>query len=228
MSGESSAWGQSMQPDSVTNNRKRAMQSNLFEDQSPKSQYAGPTSSPYKYQQPVSNSGYQTASGHGSSNMSQYSNLVKNSEIPQLSPFPEFSMDLGKITESFDLGVKPRTPVNTNPPRKLNFTTGNQMKQMRMELERDFSGFSERMKRLGSSEPLQMETVKFEPIVRKSCYTPPTQYETVAQPEPMQIIHGGNLEYEPEQPVMTMSEDVPGFTTASEFIMPDGTQYTDD
>ncbi|OHT02288.1 hypothetical protein TRFO_30608 [Tritrichomonas foetus] len=169
---KSPAWGPSIMPEVVAENRRRAMQSNLFSDPpaAPQRQYNPPqtvnkninnTNSPsYENSQRSPQPTFMSPPPK-SVQLPQFSTNISAPEVPALSPFPDFSLDIGKINESFDLGVKPRPPVENKPLRKLNFTTGNQMKIMRDDLNRDFSEFAKRMKRLSSNETLKLETIKF-------------------------------------------------------------------
>jgi hypothetical protein len=89
------------------------------------------------------------------------SDLARKSDIPPLSPFPQFTLDAAKISCDFDLSVKPRPPVTDKPLRQLKFTLNDQLKQMRAALERDFAEFTARMKKLGVNEPLKMDALAF-------------------------------------------------------------------
>lgn len=289
------AWGPSVMPESVENNRRRLMQSSIFgDDPPPQQQRSNPPPAAQNYQQPPTRA-YQAPynasppqqaqhnAGYAPPMNNHFSNIVVNSEIPSLTPFPDFKLDVGPITEQFDLGIKQRTPIQTKPPRKMNFTTGNQMKLMREEIAADFMQFSDRMKKLSTNEPLHLETLKLDELHQMSAaHTPVKQRQQVHQQEedyddqdipayknqnaaqydeydeqPIPTHKNQNAaqydEYD-EQPIPTLKnqpkmqlneypddnepmsnntssleqeiDETPGFTTASEFILPDGSKYS--
>jgi hypothetical protein len=186
------------------------MQSNLFDSSSvpsgpPVIRQTTQIPPPQQYQPQVQQQPTNTRVAGGGS---QYASSIRRTEIPALSPFPELSFTVTKISEGFDFGLKPRTPINDRPIRRLNFTPGNQLKEMRNELARDLSDFSCRMKRLGTAQPLEMETVKFPdrtdaPVAAKQQRKAPTQKKVALQE----------------------SDEQPNFTTESQFLLPDGSPF---
>lgn len=87
----------------------------------------------------------------------QVSDLVQNSQIPQLSPFPNFDFDLAPIDNNFAFAVKPLTSSGQRYPKKLNLnnSAGTEMKKMRDELEKDAQQFDTRIKRIEKVEIVQ-------------------------------------------------------------------------
>jgi hypothetical protein len=159
----------------------------------------------------------------------QYANLVKPSQIPSLSPFPEFAFDLGKITTNFDLSVRPRQPPPERPLRRLTFKATDELKQLRQNLERDFADFSNRMKKLGSNEPLNLEALTFP----SSRATPAPQPEDAPKKgrktkeslrKPPEKQTKPRVEPKPRDPPPE-EDEAPSFTVASTFLLPDGSQY---
>lgn len=223
-------WGPSIMPETVSENRRRAMQSNLFSDQ---------TASFVAKNKQISNSPPQNSSHNYEPpprpiqptfpDLPELSSISNPPEVPALSPFPDFSLDIGKITDSFDLGVKPRPPVEAKPIRKLNFTTSNQMKLMRDELARDFSEFSKRMKRLGTSNTIKMDTIKFPapPAIDQDDeeFDAPIPTEEFTKPQNLNTTGKKNLNFSQSQKMSIEEDETPTFTTVSEFLLPDGTRF---
>lgn len=87
----------------------------------------------------------------------QVSDLVQNSQVPQLSPFPNFDFDLAPIDNNFAFVVKPLTSSGQRYPKKLNLnnSAGSEMKKMRDELEKDAQQFDSRIKRIEKVEIVQ-------------------------------------------------------------------------
>lgn len=225
----SPGWSPSLMPESVSENRRRAMQSNLFSDNNLAQKVPNASSqirdaSSQRPPQPT----FMNMPSSPQIKPNPELNLNLNTpEVPALSPFPDFALDIGKITESFDLEVKPRPPVESKPMRKLNFTAGNQMKLMRDDLARDFSEFSKRMKRLTSNETLKMETIKFND-------PPVSQYQNKMNTNNLQksqktnmnkSMQRNNLNFNQSQKMSTEEDEAPSFTTVSEFLLPDGSKY---
>lgn len=212
---EIAEWSQAPQTVQVTENRKRAMQSNLFSDNpslSPK-----PTFIPENNYNSISSNNQISQSAappyQASFSSAPYSN------ISQLHPFPDFQADLSQIPTSFDLGVHPRENKIEPHIQKLNCPIGNQMKQFRDELARDYEQFSERIRHINDSVPITMDTISFPPIPPPKSSPLPT-YETppaVFQFSPSNSQKITSLEKsEDEDPLMQ---------TASQFLMPDGSTY---
>jgi hypothetical protein len=226
---ESREWGQSIQPESVNQNRRRVMQSNLFADPAPVPVSRGPPShAPAPAPAPASTAPPQAPSVSLAPSP-QYSNLVKRSEVPSLSPFPEFSVDVAKINATFDLSLRPRQPPAERPLRRLTFTATDEMKQLRARLERDFADFSMRMKKLESNEPLNLETLKF-PVEQQQAHAPPARRtksnapEQAAPEKPARKTRSKPAGA-PEPPSQPNEPEEPGFTVESTFLLPDGSQY---
>jgi hypothetical protein len=150
-------------------------------------------------------------------------NITGGTEIPSLTPFPDFSMDVGRIGGGFDLGVKPRGSTTAEKPaRKLNFQTSDQMKNLRQELERDFNEFSARIKKLSVNEPLKLDPVEFpEKPFRSPEVSEPREVPSLQQ----QLPPGRALTMESHQQVQ--QDEGPGFSTTSQFLLPDGSIYVD-
>lgn len=224
----SPGWAPSLMPESVSENRRRAMQSNLFSDNNipQKASIANSQSRDLASQRPPQPTFMNMPSSQQNQQKSDLGLNLNSPEVPALSPFPDFQLDIGKITESFDLEVKPRPPVESKPIRKLNFTTGNQMKLMRDELARDFSEFSKRMKRLTSNESLKMETIKFsDPPVSQYQNKSNTSSLQKTQKANMNKSQRGNINFNQSQKMSTEEDEAPSFTTVSEFLLPDGSKY---
>jgi hypothetical protein len=97
---------------------------------------------------------------------------MHRTQIPPLSPFPELHFTITKMDENFDMSLKPRTSVSERPVRRLNFAPATQLKELRTALDRDLSDFANRMQRLGTAQPLQMDTLQFP---ERSVATQPVQ-----------------------------------------------------
>ena len=110
-------------PDPIASNRRRAMQSNLFDE--PDS--AAPASAPAP----------------------QFATAARATDVPRLSPFPELRLEAGRLREGFDLSLQPRTPSDA-PRRRLNVRGCDEMRKLRQTLETDFDRFSERMGKLAA------------------------------------------------------------------------------
>lgn len=226
----SPGWSQSLMPESVSENRRRAMQSNLFSDTnlSPKPNISSSQSRDMASQRPPQPTFMNMPSSPQKGQQPELNLNLNAPEVPALSPFPDFSLDVGKITESFDLEVKPRPPVESKPIRKLNFTTGNQMKLMRDDLARDFSEFSKRMKRLTSNEVLKMETIKFTdpPVSQYQNKMNTINLQKTQKANMNKSMQRNNLNFNQSQKMSTEEDEAPSFTTVSEFLLPDGSKYT--
>jgi hypothetical protein len=129
---EAREWVQSAQPESVSRNRRRAMQSNLFAGGAPA---------------PLPRAPAPTAP-------LQHSNSIRRPEVPFLPPFPEIPAGVPAIGPAFDLALRPRQPPAGRALRRLTFAVTDEMKRLRCDVERDFEDFSTRMKKLQSNEPL--------------------------------------------------------------------------
>lgn len=226
----SPGWAPSLMPESVSENRRRAMQSNLFSDNNnlQKPSIASSQSRDLSNQRPPQPTFMNLPSSSQQTQQKSDLGLNLNSpEVPALSPFPDFQLDIGKITESFDLEVKPRQPIESKPIRKLNFTTGNQMKLMRDDLARDFSEFSKRMKRLTSNEALKMETIKFSdpPVNQYQNKMNTNNLQKTQKANMNKSIQRNNLNFNQSQKMSTEEDEAPSFTTVSEFLLPDGSKY---
>ena len=231
------AWAQAQMPNDALENRRKAMQSNLFSDNlqnSSQQPQNNPIQNNYDQQRPPQPTFMSPPPKQFQNN--QYNSNIAAPEVPALSPFPDFSIDLSKLNESFDFGMKPKPAPESKPMKKLNFTTSNQMKIMRDDLNRDFSEFQKRMKRLGTSEGIKMETIKFaehKPIVHRP---PPVSLDDTI-PIPQKSQRGnrsmnntiGNTN-NPDASLIDSqnfetNEEPPSFTTVSEFLLPDGSKY---
>jgi hypothetical protein len=137
-------------------------------------------------------------------NSSQYATGLRCTQIAPLSPFPEFHFTIAKLDENFDLRLKPRTAVSERPLRRLSFTPGAQLKELRVALDKDLADFADRMKRLGTAQPIKMETVQFP--------------EQAAAPKPLP-------KAKKQKGAQAPKDDEPRFTTDSQFIMPDGADF---
>jgi hypothetical protein len=150
--------------------------------------------------------------------------MSKNSNIPPLSPFPQFTLDVAKISCDFDLSVKPRVPVSDAPLRHLTFTPNDHMRQMRDALERDFAEFSERIKKLGVNEPLKMDALTFpehDELGQRAQKRQP-------QPDPPKRRKVESRRAEAPKDPPPESNELPGFSVESRFLMPDGSQFGTD
>ena len=75
-----------------------------------------------------------------------YDGLIQNAAIPNLAPFPNFDFECPPIENHFTFVVRPLTSTGNRYQKKLNFSTGNDMKRMRDELEKDAQQFEGRIK----------------------------------------------------------------------------------
>ena len=110
------------EPDPIAHNRRRAMQSNLFDD-GPPSADAPP----------------------------QFATAAKATSVPGLTAFPDLSTDATQLRGGFDLGLKPKTPSD-GPRRRLNVRTNDEMRKMRERVEKEFEEFSERIQKLARTD----------------------------------------------------------------------------
>ena len=218
--------GQAVQTEQVEENRRRAMKSNLFDDpQTPNQGYAQNNNQMHQQYQQYQ---YQV-------NIPQKNYSTNQPAQPQLIPanlatFPDFQADLSEIPTHFDLGIHPRENKIEPRVQKLNFPAGNQMKQLREDLARDYQQFAERIKHINDSAPITMDTIKFAPLEEPKRTLPPTNDNmqpkvNFAQKDRSQP----NLNDEPSMQVSGPSMQIsgPSFTTASQFILPDGSNYQD-
>jgi hypothetical protein len=149
---------------------------------------------------------------------------VKQSQVPSLSPFPEFSINLAPINTTFDLSVRPRQSASERPLRRLTFKATDEMKQLRLSLERDFAEFSDRMKKLASTEPLNLEALSFPaaPAAAKAQPVEPVQKGRKGKEAPRRA---PSREVKPRVQPTVEDDGEPSFSVASTFLMPDGSQF---
>jgi len=209
----SKEWGPSNTTEFVEENKRKNMSSNIFGggDSSPsrppvnrvnENERNNPyqNKAPQVYRPPMSGA-LVPSSG----------NNMMNTVLPSLSTLPEIRIESPKSTENFDLGLKPRAPLNPQSQKRLTFQPSNQMKALRDNLAQDLSSFSNRMQKLSVAQPIQLNTVDFKHD------NPPQSIGMDFQIKPFNVEKG---KYKTET-----FESSPGFSTHSEFILPDGSQY---
>ena len=79
----------------------------------------------------------------------KYDGLIQNTELPNLSPFPDFSINLDQaFSPNFQFNIKPMTSSGTRSTKKLNPFVGNEMAKMREEFEKDSFDFQGRLAKI--------------------------------------------------------------------------------
>ena len=111
----------------------------------------------------------------------KYDGLIQNTELPNLSPFPDFSINLDQsFSPNFQFHIKPMTSSGARSTKKLNPFVGNEMAKMREEFEKDsfdFQGRLAKIKPITLIQPVyQMPAQDYIPPIssRSSLSTPNT------------------------------------------------------
>lgn len=154
--------------------------------------------------------------------------LVQNSQVPQLSPFPNIDFDLAPIDNNFAFVVKPLTSSGQRYPKKLNLTNaaGNEMKKMRDELEKDAQQFDSRIKRIEKVEIVQ----PMRPVTAVAD-DPPTLDFSFATPRSMwNFDRHQNLNENEQGRRSSMKNDIPdlNITNSNEMNIPNNNEYYED
>ena len=208
-------WGPSQYVESVEENKRKIMKSNIFGDSTPtqKSFSSKPNYENYNRESPSKNNNnnntYYEPPINKNNNFSLINSTIRSTNLPSLSPFPEIKIETPKTIENFDLGLKPRIAKSNNSQKKLNFIPSNQMKILRDNLAQDLSSFSNRMQKLSSSQPIQLNSIKNENL----------------KPKLPHLDNSKSLKNENLRQSQDDLNSSHGFSIHSEFILPDGTSY---
>ena len=171
-----------------------------------------------------------------------FTGLVHSVNVPALSAFPEINLTPIQGNDSYDFSLKPRTALR--PPQKtLAFKPNNQMKMLRDTLSHDMTSFQQRIQRLNVNTPITIKMATFDhkevprsaekpqrqPLIPPKKTSSPTKSSQLKSP-PKQI----NDNHDTTSLMNTSSTfntslnssvNTPGFSTHSEFIMPDGSSF---
>jgi hypothetical protein len=188
-------WVQSAQPESVANNRRRALQSNLF------------GSAPDE-KEPITTRGPSRERAQNPTVRTPQPAPTTAAQ-PQLSVFPELQLNLVKMDENFDFGTSQRRPLNERPLRKLNFMPSTELRDLRDQLARDATDFMNRMQRLSTPQPLQMEALEL-----------PKRSDAAITPR-----SGSRKAKGKRRSAKTETSGGPTFQMESQFILPDGSLF---
>ena len=81
-----------------------------------------------------------------------FEGLIKESNVPPLSPFPDFSFEAPQIQTNFEFRVRPLTTQSNRNVKKLHVTSNNEIRKMRDEIQADSAQFSARIHGLKNEE----------------------------------------------------------------------------
>lgn len=178
----------------------------------------------------------------------QFQGIVHQTTVPALSSFPDIQLEAPPTMDTFDFGLKPRTNARSNP-KKLSFRPGNQLKQLRDSLSADMAQFSQKLHQLSDEKPLEMKTIEFKTQQQPQQHRTQNKKTNQTLEPPQSIKEETIIQHKRTRTRNTsvvnssenrssslnqsfgrvsqngIEENSPGFTTKSEFIMPDGTIY---
>ncbi|EAY17115.1 hypothetical protein TVAG_303340 [Trichomonas vaginalis G3] len=179
-------------------------------------------------------------------NAPKFDGLVTQSNVPSLSAFPEVNIAQISTPDSFNFDLKPRTPLRQSQ-RSLQFKPNAQLKVLRDSIEDDMKKFTQRISHLNVNEPIEIkdafvpssnpqpkkEEAKLEPSkaellkrqkakVKKEKLPPP---EYMPDPVPHDMNNSRPLNNSTNMNLSSSMGNSIGFTTHSEFIMPDGSSF---
>lgn len=180
----------------------------------------------------------------------KFDGLVTQSNVPGLSSFPEVNLTQLNTPQTFNFDLKPRTPLRQTT-RSLQFKPNAQLKILRDNIENDMKQFTQRISHLNVNAPIEMKDPYFpqsEQAKRETKSEAPKadrskadilkrqkalqKKEKLAPPEyvndpviPNEMNNRRPLNNSVNMNLSASTGDSIGFTTHSEFIMPDGTQF---
>ena len=76
-----------------------------------------------------------------------FGDLIKESQIPNLSPFPEFRFENFPINENYNFNIKPITSQNNRNFKKLTNYSNSDIKKVQDEIKNDSESFNLRIRK---------------------------------------------------------------------------------
>ena len=111
---------------------------------------------------PIDENRYELCTPHGSRFASNttvarpqtpsFDGLIKESNVPPLSPFPDFNFEAPQIQTNFEFRVRPLTTQTNRNMKKLHISTNSEMRRMRDEIQEDSQQFSARISTMKTDE----------------------------------------------------------------------------
>ncbi|EAY20106.1 hypothetical protein TVAG_366140 [Trichomonas vaginalis G3] len=156
-------------------------------------------------------------------NIPSFKGLVQPSRIPDLSPFPVVSVNPISLNDTYDFSMKPKSGLRATS-KSLQFKPSVELKNMRDHMSQDLRTFSNRFNSLELNAPVELNMADFKgtsSATQSKSTLPPLSKSlntTLRKPLDKNVMESVSNEY-------AMQKGTFGFSTKSEFIMPNDYRY---